>query len=99
MQELKSQIKPTAGDLVSFDLWIKTLNRTRATGHRWRRKFPWLKTTNIFGKLYIRRTTTKSSNGALSPENSKGIFIPIQIPWWRFFPTQVARARNLVKPA
>jgi hypothetical protein len=24
---------------------------------RWRRQFPWLETTNIFGKLYIRRKT------------------------------------------
>jgi hypothetical protein len=57
MHELKSQIEPTAGDLVSFDLWLGSLNRTRATGHRWRRKLPWLKTINVFGKLYIRRTT------------------------------------------
>jgi hypothetical protein len=57
MNELKSQIETTAGDLVSFDVWLESLNRTRATGHRWRQKFPWLETINIFGKLYIRRTT------------------------------------------
>jgi hypothetical protein len=54
---MHEQTEPTAGDLVSFDVWIQTLNRTRATGHRWRRQLPWLKTVNIFGKLYIRRAT------------------------------------------
>ena len=57
MHHTKSQIEGTAGDLIAFDLWLRTLNRTRATGHRWRRQFPWLQTINIFGKLYIRRTT------------------------------------------
>jgi hypothetical protein len=57
MEKLKSQIEPTAGDLVSFDVWLGSLDRTRATGHRWRRKFPWLTTLNIFGKLYVRRQT------------------------------------------
>jgi hypothetical protein len=57
MQQATSQLQPMAGDLVSFDQWIRSLNRTRAIGHRWRRQFPWLETTNIFGKLYIRRKT------------------------------------------
>ena len=42
-------------DLVSFDGWLKSLGRTRTTGHRWRKKFPWLTVTNIFGKNYISR--------------------------------------------
>ena len=46
-----------AGNLVAFDSWIKSLNKTRVTGHRWRRQFPWLKTVNIFGRLYISRDT------------------------------------------
>jgi hypothetical protein len=59
MRELKSQIEATAGDLIAFDLWLKTLNRTRATGHRWRRQFPWLNdgVINVFGKLYVKRQT------------------------------------------
>jgi hypothetical protein len=93
MQQATSQLQPTAGDLVSFDQWIRSLNRTRATGHRWRRQFPWLETTNIFGKLYIRRKTIKSLSGALSPENLKKIFIR----WPRFYRNQAACARQ--KPA
>ena len=57
MQQVKSQIQPATGDLVSFDLWLKDMNRVEATGHRWRRQLPWLKTVNIFGKLYIHRKT------------------------------------------
>ncbi len=37
----------------SYDQWLRSLNRTRATGHRWRKVYPWLKITNIFGKNYI----------------------------------------------
>ena len=57
MHQSKSKIQPTEGDLVSFDQWIGGLNRTRSTGHRWRRQFQWLKTVNIFGRLYIHRRT------------------------------------------
>jgi hypothetical protein len=42
-------------DLISFDKWLKGLGRTRTTGHRWRRKWPWLKTINIFGRVYVSR--------------------------------------------
>jgi hypothetical protein len=44
--------------LVAYDAWIKGLNRTRATGHRWRKRFPWLEEgiVNILGKNYIPRT-------------------------------------------
>lgn len=45
------------GDLVSFDAWLESIDRTRATGHRWRKRFPWLETLNVFGRLYIRRKT------------------------------------------
>ncbi|HEY5743713.1 MAG TPA: hypothetical protein VIS99_14355 [Terrimicrobiaceae bacterium] len=48
---------PGSGNLVAFDSWIKSLNKTRVTGHRWRQQFPWLKTVNIFGRLYISRDT------------------------------------------
>ena len=55
MHQPKSPLQPAAGDLVAFDAWIRSLDRTRPTGHRWRKQFPWLETINIFGKLYIRR--------------------------------------------
>jgi hypothetical protein len=43
------------GNLVSFDTWLSSINRTRTIGFRWRQQYPWLKTVNIFGKLYIHR--------------------------------------------
>ena len=41
--------------LVSLASWTKGLGVSRTTIHRWRRKFPWLKTENIYGKVYVRR--------------------------------------------
>ena len=38
---------------IRFDLWLKQLGRTRATGQNWRRALPWLDVVDIFGKLYI----------------------------------------------
>jgi hypothetical protein len=43
-----------AGNLVSFDGWLESLDKTRGTGWRWR-KDGLIKTVNIFGKLYIHR--------------------------------------------
>ena len=74
MQQAKSQIPTTAGDLVSFDQWTRSLNRTRATGHRWRKQFPWLATTNVFGKLYIlRKTIEEFERRALAGEFQRDI--------------------------
>lgn len=42
------------GDLVSFDAWLASLDKTRTTGWRWR-KGGVVKTENVFGKLYISR--------------------------------------------
>jgi hypothetical protein len=55
MLEIKTQLPP--GNLVSYDAWIRSLNKTRATGFRWRKEYPWLKTVNIFGRRYISRET------------------------------------------
>ena len=46
-----------ASNVVPFHGWLEELGRTRATGHRWRKQYPWLKVINIFGKLYISRDT------------------------------------------
>jgi hypothetical protein len=46
-----------SGNLCSFDTWLLSLNRTRSTGHRWRKQFPWLKVVNVCGKNYITRET------------------------------------------
>jgi hypothetical protein len=50
-------VQPPASSVVPFHDWLEGMGRTRATGHRWRREFPWLKVINIFGKLYISRET------------------------------------------
>ena len=55
MLEIKTQLPP--GNLVSYDAWIRGLNKTRATGFRWRKEYRWLKTVNIFGRRYISRET------------------------------------------
>jgi hypothetical protein len=38
---------------IPFDTFLKEYGRTRATGHEWRRRLPWLDVKNIFGRLYI----------------------------------------------
>jgi hypothetical protein len=48
-------VQPSASNVVPFHGWLEEMGRTRATGHRWRKEHPWLKTINIFGKLYISR--------------------------------------------
>jgi hypothetical protein len=59
---------------VAFDPWIQCLNRIRATGHRWRKQFPWLKSVNIFGRLYIcRKTIEEFERPALAGEFQKDI--------------------------
>ena len=53
------EVQQHASGLVSWNGWLKELNRTRACGHRWRKSYPWLDAgiVNVFGKLYIRRDT------------------------------------------
>jgi hypothetical protein len=62
------------GNLVSFDAWLTSLAKTRTTGFRWRKQYPWLKTVNIFGKLYISRDTiAEFERRAIAGELSKEI--------------------------
>ncbi len=64
-------------DLVSFDGWLKSLGRTRTTGHRWRKKFPWLTVTNIFGKNYIsRHVIAEFQRRAAAGEFSRAVHPP-----------------------
>jgi hypothetical protein len=53
-QKNPSQRNETGG-LVSFDLWLKQLGKTRITGWRWRRDGI-ISTLNVFGKIYIQRS-------------------------------------------
>jgi len=63
--------------LVAFDAWIKGLNKTRATGWRWRKRFPWLKIVNIFGKNYIsRQTIAEFERRAMAGEFYKDVHPP-----------------------
>ena len=43
-----------AGNLVSFDTWLASIDKTRTTGWRWR-KAGLIATVNVFGKLYATR--------------------------------------------
>jgi hypothetical protein len=65
------------GNLVSYDAWIRSLSKTRATGFRWRKLYPWLKTVNIFGKVYIaRETIAEFERRALAGEFAKEHILP-----------------------
>ena len=44
---------PTSS-LVSFEKWLEEINKTSATGWRWRQR-RWIETINIAGRLYISR--------------------------------------------
>ena len=46
-------VTPTSG-LVSFEKWLEEINKTPATGWRWRKR-GWIETVNICGRLYISR--------------------------------------------
>ncbi len=41
-------------DLVAFEAWLSSINRTAVTGWRWR-KLGWIEVINIAGRLYISR--------------------------------------------
>ena len=61
-------------NLVSYDAWLASLTKTRTTGFRWRKQYPWLKTVNIFGKLYIsRETIAEFERRALAGELARDI--------------------------
>jgi hypothetical protein len=41
-------------NLLAFDRWLKDIDRTPATGWRWRKR-GWIDTVNICGRLYVSR--------------------------------------------
>jgi hypothetical protein len=41
-------------DLVAFEAWLSSINRTPVTGWRWRKR-GLIRTTNILGRLYVSR--------------------------------------------
>lgn len=57
-------------NLLAFDRWLKDIDRTPATGWRWRKR-GWIKTINVCGRLYvsrdeINRFETRASAGEFS---------------------------------
>lgn len=67
-------VPPHASRIVPFYGWLEEMGRTRATGHRWRKNYDWLKVVNIFGKLYIsRETIAEFERRALAGELAKDI--------------------------
>jgi hypothetical protein len=54
MKTNTTQSTQAVGNMVSFDVWLNSLNRTRCTGWRWRRS-GLINTQNVFGKIYITR--------------------------------------------
>ncbi len=49
----KSEATPTSG-LVSFETWLREIDKTPATGWRWRQR-GWIETVNIAGRLFVSR--------------------------------------------
>ncbi len=44
----------TVGNLLAFDRWLTDIDKTPATGWRWRKR-GWINTINICGRLYVSR--------------------------------------------
>jgi hypothetical protein len=57
MAHNKVAYEPTS-NLFAFDRWLKDINRTSATGWRFRKR-GWVETVNICGRLYVSRDEIK----------------------------------------
>jgi hypothetical protein len=58
-------------NLFAFDRWLKDIDKTAATGWRWR-KLGWIKTVNICGRIYVdRREIARFEEAAAAGEFSK----------------------------
>ena len=63
-------------NLLAFDRWLKDIDKTPATGWRWRR-LGWINTVNICGRLYVSRDEIKRfEQRAASGEFAKEHVIP-----------------------
>ena len=51
---MQSQETPSPSNLISFDSWLRGIEKTRVTGFRYR-KAGLIETVNIFGRLYVTR--------------------------------------------
>ena len=64
-----NESQPTS-NLFPFDLWLRSIDKTSATGWRWRQR-GWIDTINICGRVYvsrgeIRRFEERAANGEFS---------------------------------
>jgi len=76
MKKHTIQSTQAVGNIVSFDAWLNSINRTRCTGWRWR-KNGLISTQNIFGKIYITRDEiARFETRALSGEFHKQAATP-----------------------
>lgn len=48
---------PTESSVVDFDQWIHSIGKSTRTGCNWRKRYSWLETVNIAGRVYIKRTS------------------------------------------
>ena len=53
-ESLTSLPRPIVSDLVALTKWLREIDKTAATGWRWR-KLGYITTTNILGRLYVSR--------------------------------------------
>jgi len=44
----------TISNLLAFDRWLKDIDKTPATGWRWRKR-GWINTVNICGRVFVSR--------------------------------------------
>jgi len=58
MSQINAIANNGTGQLVSYDAYLKSLDRTRTTGWRWR-KIGLIETINVFGKLYVTRESIR----------------------------------------
>lgn len=47
-----------ASNLIPFDRWLESIDKTPATGWRWRQR-GWITTVNICGRVYVSRDEIK----------------------------------------
>ena len=58
MQGDPSLSDQTVSNLLAFDRWLKDIDKTPATGWRWRKR-GWIQTYNICGRVYVTRDEIK----------------------------------------
>src|SRR5260370_38824606 len=65
-----------ASNLFPFDRWLQSIDKTPATGWRWRQR-GWIVTVNICGRVYVSRDEIKRfEERAASGEFSTGLVTP-----------------------